>query len=192
MIQSKKELLLYLEEDKKALGITRRTPKFGSDEVWRFERALRMYEYALNVGKNDCFHKIVRSYRKFIHHRWSVKLGFSIPANTCGKGLSISHYGMLIVNSNARIGEYCRLHTGIVVGAKSGSKAAPVIGDRVYLGMGCKILGNISVADGVVIGANAVVVKSIDEPNTTWGGIPAKKLSDRGSSVYMDHLAEEE
>jgi len=84
---------------------------------------------------------------------------------------------MVIINSGARLGDHCRLHTGVVVGAKGGSHGGvPVIGDRVYLGMGCKVLGGIRVADGVAIGANAVVVKSIDEPDTAWAGVPAKKL----------------
>lgn len=185
MIQNREDLLLYLEEDRKALGIARRTPKFGTDEVWRFERALRKYEYAVNTGGSDCFHKLRRLYRKFLFHRISVKLGFSIPPNTCGKGLAISHYGMIIINANSRLGDYCRLHTGVVLGAKNGEAGAPVVGDHVFFGMGCKVLGDITIADGVAIGANAVVLKSIEEPNTTWGGIPARKLNDKGSAACM-------
>ena len=49
------------------------------------------------------------------------------------------------------------------------------IGNNVYIGMSARILGNITIADNVVIGANAVVTKSIAEPGITVAGIPAKK-----------------
>ena len=63
---------------------------------------------------------------------------------------------------------------------------APTIGDRVFIGSGARIIGNIHIADDCVIGANAVVVHDIDEPNTIWGGIPAKKISNNGSYHYLN------
>ena len=62
---------------------------------------------------------------------------------------------------------------------------APKIGNNVFIATGAKIIGNITIADGVAIGANAVVVKDILEPNTSWGGVPARKLSDNGSEKYI-------
>ena len=56
------------------------------------------------------------------------------------------------------------------------------------MGDGCKIIGNITIADNVAIGANAVVVKSITEPGTTWGGIPAKKISSNNSWSNLSPL----
>lgn len=41
------------------------------------------------------------------------------------------------------------------------------------------------IADGVCIGANAVVIKDILEPNITVGGIPARKISDNNSDKYI-------
>lgn len=57
MIHSKEEYKEYLQADKRALGITRKRPKFFADEIWKFERALRKYEYYhnLNIGKNPLF-----------------------------------------------------------------------------------------------------------------------------------------
>lgn len=63
---------------------------------------------------------------------------------------------------------------------------APLIGDRVYIGTGARVLGNISIADEVVIGANAVVTKDITEPGITVAGIPAKKVKDCGSYHYLN------
>ena len=48
-----------------------------------------------------------------------------------------------------------------------------MIGDRVYLGAGAKIIGNITVGSDVVVGAGAVVTKNIPEASLAIG-IPAK------------------
>ena len=44
-----------------------------------------------------------------------------------------------------------------------------------------KVLGGGRVADYVRIGANALVLKPIEEENTTWAGVPARKINDRGT-----------
>lgn len=44
-----------------------------------------------------------------------------------------------------------------------------------------KVLGGCRVADYVRIGANALVLKPIEEENTTWAGVPARKINDRGT-----------
>ena len=59
------------------------------------------------------------------------------------------------------------------------------MGDNIFLGSGCKIIGEVSVADNVAVGANAVVTKNIEEPNTTWAGVPAKMISNHGSKAYI-------
>ena len=52
----------------------------------------------------------------------------------------------------------------------------PVLGNNIYIGAGAKIIGNIYIADDCVIGANAVVTKSIMEPKSIVAGIPAKVI----------------
>lgn len=120
-------------------------------------------------------------YYRFQLHRLSFKLGYSIPLNVVGPGLSLPHRGTIVINSHASIGENCRIHVDVNIGATGGSTEAPFIGSNCYIGPGAKLVGNISIADNVIIGANAVVVKSINEPGTTWAGVPAKKISDKGA-----------
>ena len=190
MIKSKSDLKEYLLADKAALGKTRKRPKFMHDVIWSYQRLMRKCEYYDNCRKDF----LGRIYAKFLKMKFvsmNHKLGFSIPLNVFGKGLSIAHYGCLVVNANARIGEYCRIHEGVTIGAtsgdyqKGGEGSAAQIGDRVFIATGAKIIGRVKIADGVVIGANSVVVKDIDEPNTTWAGVPARKISDKGSEDYI-------
>lgn len=57
-----------------------------------------------------------------------------------------------------------------------------------FIATGAKVIGQVFVADNVAIAANAVVIRDIDEPGTTWGGIPAKKISDNDSSSNMQYV----
>jgi len=106
--------------------------------------------------------------------------------NCAGPGLHIVH-GKVVINSNAKIGAYCKILSDVTIGAQGRYDVggAPQLGNRVFVGSGARIIGRIKIADGVVIGANAVVTKDILEPNTTWAGIPAKKVSDSGSDMYI-------
>lgn len=120
-----------------------------------------------------------RLFWKLVNHHYSIKLGFTIPVNTFGKGLNIHHYGCIVVNDNARIGENCNIQQGVNIGQNYGSENVPTIGKDVYIGPGAKIFGKVTIADGCVIGANAVVCKDFLEPNKIIIGVPAKQVGDR-------------
>ena len=181
MIESRKDYLSYLERDRHALAQKRKKPRFLADEVWKFERLLRKLEYHTNCRKARLW-KGGYLLLKFRFRRLSIRLGFDIPCNVFGPGLSIAHYGTIIVNGAARIGANCRIHAGVNIGTKAGHTfQAPKIGDNVYIGPGVKIFGPIQIASGIAIGANSVVNKSFKEPNISIAGVPAKKISDKGS-----------
>ena len=185
MITSKKELKEYLAQDAIALQCERKHPRFFGDWVWKFQIILRKTEYFNYMyRKNKCYIFSYIWYR-LLFQKYSVKLGFSIPINVFGPGLSIAHYGTIVVNSAAKVGKNCRLQEGVNIGSTSGSAKAPQIGDNVFIGTGAKIIGDITIADDVAIGANAVVVKSITEKGVTYGGIPAKKISSNNSHANL-------
>ena len=188
MIRSKKDLKRYLEQDARALGnADRKRPKLFGDDVWKFQILLRKFEYYTNMKKS---HRLLRAPAyllcRYRFKVYSLRLGFYIPANVFDEGLSIPHYGTIVINGAARVGKNCRLHEGVNIGATNGSKKAPIIGDNVFIATGAKIIGDITIADNVVIGANAVVVKSIEEEGVTYAGVPAKKISDNSSRLHLD------
>lgn len=183
MIESKEKLKDFIQQD--AIASQRKTikPRFFGDEVWKYTLLLRKYEYYSNQsGLLNRFLRIVYHYR---WHKMSVKLGFVISANVFDKGLSIAHYGNIVVHNNAKVGQNCRIHEGVNIGATNGSTKAPIIGNNVFIGSGAKIIGDIHIADDVAIGAGAVVIKSIVEPGTSWGGVPAKKISNNNSHTNL-------
>lgn len=89
------------------------------------------------------------------------------------------------------MGANCRLHVCVNIGmaADTREEGAPHIGDNVYIGPGAKIFGPIEIADDIVVGANAVVNKSFLEKGITIGGIPARKISDKGSRNLLVRAA---
>lgn len=195
MIKSKEHLLEYLESDRKALG-RNGSPHFF-DIVFKFERALRYYEYYKNCYNGSLYMKIMRKYYYWRFNTLSILCGFTIYPNSFGKGLSIAHRGTIVVNQSAKIGENCRLHVGVNIGTIPGcSKVAPTIGDNVYIAPGVKIYGKISIANGIIIGANSVVNKSFEEEDICIAGVPAQKISNlgrdkiiaRNQNLYPDYI----
>lgn len=181
MITSKKEYLLYLEQDKKALGINKKFPSLIGDEVWKFQRRLRKTEYLKNTSGSNPIKKIFFVFSMIKFHKLRVKYGFSIPLNVFGPGLSIAHRGTIVVNGNAKIGKNCRIQESTTIGATNGSGCAPILGNNIFIGSGARIIGDIRIADNIAIGANALVCKDCLEPAITIAGVPAKKISDKNS-----------
>ena len=48
------------------------------------------------------------------------------------------------------------------------------------------VLGNVTVADNVAIGANAVVNRDVLEENIAVAGVPAKKISNNGAIAWLN------
>lgn len=180
MITSKKELKEFLQADKIALGIKKSKPSIipFKDVIWKYQIIYRKYEYARNVLTKNSLYTLLLKYR---FEKKSLQLGFSIPINVIDKGLSIAHYGTIVINSNCSIGKNCRIQEGVTIGATNGSKEAPTIGDNVFIGSGTKIIGNIRIANDIAIGAGSVVVKNFEEEGITIAGVPAKKVSNNNS-----------
>ena len=66
-------------------------------------------------------------------HRLSIKLGFSIPVGVFNAGISIAHYGGIVVSNNAKVGKNCRIHECVNIGVTNGSDKAPIIGNNVFI-----------------------------------------------------------
>lgn len=183
MIKSKSDYLYYLEEDRKASDCIGRPRLFGN-ELWKYTRLLRKYEYYVNCNKNRVIKKILQ-YR---FKRLSIKYGFSIPINTFSAGMKLIHRGTIVINPGARIGSNTRVNCDVVIGAALGtSTEAPVIGKNCYLAPGCKIFGNITIGDNVVVGANTVVTKDVPS-NVTIAGNPARIISDNSTRGKLNYF----
>jgi serine O-acetyltransferase len=143
-----------------------------------FQLTLRKAEYYENCRK-DILGRIYLVILKLKLMRLSTKLGFTIPRHVFGPGLSIAHWGSIVVHPDVRVGNNCRIHSAVNIGVFNGK--SPTIGNNVYIAPGAKLFGGITIGDNVTIGANAVVNKDVPS-NVTVGGIPAKIISKKDSA----------
>lgn len=185
MICNRSDYKRYLNSDAHALFAKK--PSFLEwlkNPIWKYQRLLRRCEYLKNTNHFvPIYLNIYYIYSKLQLSQLGKKLGFSISENVFEEGLSIAHYGTIVVNPDAKIGKYCRIHVGVNIGASIDGKS-PVIGDNVYIGPGAKIFGGITLGDNVAVGANADVNKSFPE-GCTIGGVPAHIISDKGSNQMV-------
>lgn len=174
--------MIFMEADRFALGIgnfTLQDRLIYEFDIWKYERLLRKLEYYLNCKRSWGKYK---QYLMWRHKCEGHKLGFSIPPNVFGPGLSIAHPGTLIVNPNVRVGENCRIHNCVHLATQAGSvDACPKIGNNVFIAPGVVMFGDIKIADDIAIGANSVVNRSFLEKGITIAGVPARKISNEGS-----------
>jgi serine O-acetyltransferase len=87
---------------------------------------------------------------------------------------------VVVVHSDASVGERCVLGQAITIGAREAfvgraKNRAPTIGDDVYIASGAKILGDIEIGSSSIIGANAVVLESFP-PHSVIVGVPARAV----------------
>jgi serine O-acetyltransferase len=125
------------------------------------------------------------------YHIWwkviQITTGIYIsPDNRIGPGLYIGHFGQIILHPDVTMGENCNLSQGVTLGlaCRDGRWGVPTVGNRVYIAPGAKVIGPISLADGTVVGANAVVVRSTTE-NQVVAGVPARVISEKGSAEFI-------
>lgn len=94
--------------------------------------------------------------RLFLRH-YTNRYGFQIGGQI-GHGFYIGHFGTIVVNVNTVIGNNCNIAHNVTIGTARGKKnGTPVIGDNVWMGTGCVIVGNIHIGNNVLIAPNAYV-----------------------------------
>ncbi|APH02481.1 serine acetyltransferase [Janibacter indicus] len=128
-----------------------------------------------------------------IAHRWWMRPGGRWPARLLayvarsvtgieihpgahiGRRFFIDHGMGVVIGETAVVGDDVMLFHGVTLGGTSGRrvKRHPTLGDKVMVGAGAKILGDVHVGSNVKVGANSVVVKDVPT-GAVATGIPAR------------------
>src|SRR5580658_8858241 len=97
------------------------------------------------------------------------------PGATIGHRFFIDHGMGVVIGETSEIGDDVLLYQGVTLGGTGGEKGKrhPTIGNRVVVGTGAAVLGNIRLGEGSKVGAGAVVVHSVPE-GATVVGIPGR------------------
>jgi len=93
-----------------------------------------------------------------------LELTFGIDISTnadIGPGLYIGHFGGIFMHCDA--GRNLSIGQDVTLGFKGAGRSNgwPTLGNDVYIGTGAKIIGKVTLGDGVIVGANTVVTKDV-------------------------------
>ena len=98
-----------------------------------------------------------------VHMAWVRSItGIEIhPGATIGRRFFIDHGMGVVIGETAIIGDDVLMYHDVTLGAReySKSKRHPTIGNRVILGSGARIIGDITVFDDAVVPANSMIAK---------------------------------
>ena len=122
---------------------------------------------------------IRRAFSRIIYIKILRRYGCCIYPNAkVGKGFRVAH-PVGIVIGNCVIGENFFVYQNTTVGARreyeEKKRLSPNIGNNVTLCSNSIVIGKISIADNVIVGANSVVLHDLEEKGT-YVGSPAKKV----------------
>jgi len=87
----------------------------------------------------------------------------------------------IVISGATVLGEYVVIGQQVTLGNKNGVVAAPIIEDFVYIGAGAKVLGDVRIGKGAVIGANAVITKDVGSGQCVVGN---NRIIERSQESY--------
>ncbi len=106
------------------------------------------------------------------------------PGAKIGARLFIDHGLGVVIGETAEVGDDVLLYQGVTLGGTGNQcgKRHPTLGNRVVVGTGAAVLGNIKLGDEVKVGAGSVVVHSVPH-GATVVGIPGRVVKGRGEAL---------
>lgn len=160
-----------IKEDWEAHGRDWTKPGFRAVAIQRFGVWRMTLEPKLLRAPFSVLYRML--YRK-VRNTYGIDLPYTVQL---GRRVVIEHQGAIIIHGHCIIGDDCIIRQGVTLGNRYLDRPldAPKLGNRVNVGAGAKILGDVTIGDDAAIGANAVVVKDIPAGYTAVG-IPAKLL----------------
>lgn len=144
----------------------------GKDSYYigRYIKALRISQYC--EMKHDIIHRIVGGINKRIIRHISHKIGFQFQPKNIGWGIKIFHWGAIVINGKAVIGDNICLYPGVCIG-RTADDGVPSIGNNVTFFTNSAAYGGINIGNNVKIAPNAVVMHDVPD-NCIVAGVPAK------------------
>ena len=97
------------------------------------------------------------------------------PGATIGRRFFIDHGMGVVIGETAIVGDDVMLYHDVTLGGRSLAqvKRHPTVGDRVTIGSGARVLGDVTIGDDSQVGANSVVTRDVPA-GAVAVGIPAQ------------------
>ena len=124
---------------------------------------------------------------RWLSHVFRFLTGIEIhPGARIGRRLFIDHGLGVVIGETAIVGDDVTMYQGVTLGGtgKEHGQRHPTIENRVVIGGGAKILGNITVGENCRIGAGSVVLRNVP-PESTVVGVPGHIIFREGKRVVI-------
>lgn len=107
------------------------------------------------------FRNFVRDLLVVIARGWDVRLLTScdIKIYTIPKSTQFWHPVGIVIGNKVKLGENCVIRQNVTLGQSNGQY--PTIGNNVEISVGAIVVGGITIGDGAVIGAGAIVLQDV-------------------------------
>ncbi len=101
------------------------------------------------------------------------------PGAKIGRRVFIDHGMGVVIGETAEVGNDVLIYQGVVLGgtSKEKKKRHPTIKDKVVIGAGAIVLGDITVGEGAKIGSGSVVIKDVPS-GATVVGVPGRVVQE--------------
>ena len=114
---------------------------------------------------------------------WLTSIYLDVDA-LIAPGFYVGHFVQVHIGAGVRIGRNCSVSQMCTIAAQDGRPGAPVLGERVYVGAGARIIGALTVNDGAALCANTVLFDDVPENGVVLGN-PGVVISRRGSGDFI-------
>ena len=165
-------LVAQIVEDWKANGRDWTKPGFQALAVHRFGNWRMCIGPKLLRGP---FSVLYRALYVGVRNFYGIELPYTARV---GRRVVVEHQGDIVIHGHSSLGDDCVVRQGVTLGNRSQTEpfAAPRLGNRVNVGAGAKILGEVIIGDDAQIGANSVVLTDVP-PGRLAVGVPARLVS---------------
>ena len=150
--------------------------------AWLYTKQLRRTSYYYSKRNRNPFNAVLYLCACKKLNRLGRRCGIECGENVFDEGVRFFHTQGTVINGNARVGKNCRLYGNNCIGNDGIHSKCPVIGDNVRICVGAKIIGDVSIANNVIVAAGAVVNKDCLKEGVILAGIPAKIIGSVSSS----------
>lgn len=147
---------------------------------WKYFYRIRVLLYkmlGMEIGK-----KVIIKSGVIIEYPQNIKIGNNVSIQ---HNCFLSGYGRIEIGNNVSIAHGVSIISSThdylknqIIRRAPLIKGEVIIGDNVWIGMKVSIYYNLKIGQGVIIGSNSVVNKTI-ESNKIVGGVPCKVLKER-------------
>lgn len=126
---------------------------------------------------------------RFLLYRLSRKFGLEISVGAkIGGGLYLGHPYNITIAEGVQLGSNVNIHKGCTIGRENRGKriGTPVIGDRVFIGIGAVVIGNITIGDDVMIAPNSFVNFDVPAHSIVIGTPAVVHHRDNATDSYIN------